>query len=248
MINCPHCLRTYQRKVYFDRHVGLCQMLSKTKHERLMEVEEQADTPTLRDLYAAVMSLTEKYSQMEIKFTELSKYASIKKQKLNIVDWLNTNFSSQATDYAEWFKRIRVQQEELDVLFKTDYVGGVIAILKQVLPLDDENRPVRAYTAKDGVFYIYQQADNCWNIADAETFQKLMFSIDKQFMSAFVQWQNENKHRMQQDDFSDTYTQNARKIMGGNNTREQLYSRIKKELYTYLRTELPAMIEYEVTC
>jgi len=248
MNNCPHCLRTYQRKVYFDRHVGLCQMLSKTKHERLMEVEEQADTPTLRDLYAVVMSLTEKYSQMEKKFTELSKYASIKKQKLNIVDWLNTNFSSQATDYTEWFKSIRVQKEELYVLFQTDYVGGVMALIKQLLTIEDEKRPVRAFTAKDGVFYIYQETENCWEVADAETFQKLMFSIDKQFMSAFVEWQNENKERMQNDDFLDTYTKNARKIMGGHNTREQLYSRIKRELYTYLRTELPEMIEYEVTC
>ena len=248
MSNCPHCLRTYQRKVYFDRHVGLCQMLSKTKHERLMEVEEQADTPTLRDLYAAVMGLTEKYSQLEKKYTELSKYASIKKQKLNIVDWLNVNFGNQAIDYSLWFKSIDIQQEELEVLFKTDYVGGVMALLQQLLPLDDEKRPIRAFTTKDGVFYLYNQAENCWELADADTFQKLMFSIDKQFMAAFVQWQNENKHRMQQCEFSDIYIQNVKKIMGGHNTREQLYSRIKKELYTYLRAELPTMIEYEVTC
>ena len=248
MINCPHCQRTYKIKVYFDRHVGLCKMLSKTKHERLLEVEEQADTPTLRDLYAAVMSLTEKYSQLEEKFTELSKYASIKKQKLNIVDWLNENYGNQATDYSEWFKSIRIQQEELYVLFQTDYVGGVMAVLKQLLPIEDEKRPIRAFTTKDGVFYIYQQTENCWEMIDADTFQKLMFSLDKKFMSAFVEWQNENKDRMQEDNFSDTYTKNARKIMGGHNTREQLYSRIKRELYTYLKAELPSMIEYEVTC
>ena len=83
MSDCPHCLRHYERKVYLDRHVGMCQLLTKTKRERKLEVQEQEDTPSVRDLYTAVLELTEKYSQLEKKFTDLSKYATIKKQKIN---------------------------------------------------------------------------------------------------------------------------------------------------------------------
>jgi len=247
MIVCPHCQRSYQRKLYYDRHVGVCQLLSKSKRERTLEIEEQDDTPSVRDLYLAVMEMTEKYSQLEQKFAELSKYAAIKKQKLNIIDWLNTNYNSRATDYQMWFNTIQVQYEDLDRLFKTDYIGGVGLMLQKLLPLEDDTRPLRAFAGKDSVFYVYRQTENRWDIMDGETFTKMMHLFDKQFMVAFVQWQNENKHRMHLDDFSETYTKNAKKIMGGNSTREQLYSRIKKELYTYLRSELPTILEYEVT-
>lgn len=246
MSDCPHCLRHYERKVYLDRHVGMCQMLTKTKRERKLEIQEQDDTPSVRDLYTAVLELTEKYSQLEKKFTDLSKYATIKKQKINIIDWLNTTYNSRATDYQTWFNAIQVQYEDLDILFKADYVGGVVAILQKLLPLEDETRPLRAFAGKENVFYVYRQHENRWETIESETFTKLMHLFDKQFMVAFVQWQNENKHRMHLDDFSEIYAKNVKKIMGGNYTREQLYSRIKRELYQYMRAELPTMLEYEV--
>jgi len=221
-------------------------MLTKTKRERKLEIQEQEDTPSVRDMYTALLELTEKYSQLEKKFVDLSKYATIKKQKINLIDWLNTTYNSRATDYQTWFSAIQVQCEDLDVLFKADYVGGVVTILQKLLPLEDETRPLRAFAGKENVFYVYRQTENRWENIESETFTKLMHLFDKQFMVAFVQWQNENKYRMHLDDFSEIYAKNVKKIMGGNNTREQLYSRIKRELYQYMRAELPTMLEYEV--
>ena len=67
-----------------------------------------------------------------------------------------------------------------------------------------------------------------------ETFMALMQLCDKQFMSAFIQWQNENKGRIRTDDsFSDIYARNLKKVTGGKFTREQLYSRIKSNLATF---------------
>jgi hypothetical protein len=37
-----------------------------------------------------------------------------------------------------------------------------------------------------------------------------------------------------------------KKIMGGNSSREQLYARVKKEIYMYLRCEPPNVVEYEI--
>ena len=248
MIQCPHCERTYQRKVYFDRHIGVCQLLAKSKRERVLEIEEEEDTPSVRDLYLAVMEMTEKYSQLEKKMAELSKYVSTKKEKLNILDWLNANYNSRATDYKTWFNAIQVRDEDLAELFQTDYVGGVRAMLQRLLPLEDETRPLRAFVGKENTYYMYTEAENRWEIMDSETFTQLMYLFDKQFMRAFVQWQNENKHRMQLEDFSEIYAKNVKKIMGGNNSREQLYLRIKREVYAYLRVALPTPIEFEITC
>ena len=63
-----------------------------------------------------------------------------------------------------------------------------------------------------------------------------MYLLDKLFMTEFIKWQAEKKEKLHLDNFSQIYAQYTKKIMAA---REQAYSRVKKELYNYLRTELP---------
>ena len=69
--------------------------------------------------------------------------------------------------------------------------------------------------------------------------------LAKKLLTEFIQWQNENKNKMSQDDFSYKYARNVQKIMGGNLTQEQLHMRVKKELYNYLKMNLRNVVEYE---
>jgi len=243
MFSCTHCQRNYQRKLYFDRHVIACQFLTKTKKERALETEELADTPTLRNLYDLVLALAAKCNTLETKLTELSKWTDMTKEKLNITDWLNTTYPT-SVDYQDWFKTLDVTAADLSILFDTDYVNAVVKVLKEALKTD--NRPVRAFTSKENTFYIYQNAK--WDKCDEDTFTKLMYRLDKEFMREFIVWQTANKSKMATDDsFTDLYAKNMKKIMGGNFTREQLYTRIKKELFAHLRSEPPNIVKYECT-
>ena len=56
---------------------------------------------------------------------------------------------------------------------------------------------------------------------------------------------HENKEKLYTDSFSLIYNKHTKKVMA---SREPLYARIKRELYSYLRQEMPQMMEYEVTC
>lgn len=246
MYSCGHCLRNYQRKTYFDRHVITCQFLAQTKRERALDSEELADTPSVRELYAIIMALAAKCNDLETKMMAMNKWANITKQKLNITDWLNTT-QPTARDYEDWFKQLNVTKADLLVLFETDYVGGVVSVLQKQISVTDEKRPIRAFTTKENTFYIYRPVQK-WLLCDQETFTKLMHLMDKYFMREFITWQNENKTKMVTDDsFTELYGKNMKKIMGGAFTREQLYSRIKKELYQYLRGDPPNIMEYETT-
>ena len=244
MFCCTYCQRNYQRKTYFDRHVIACQFLSKSKKERVLESEELADTPSVRELYAIILELAAKCKDLETKMAAINKWAHITKQKLNITDWLNTTQPS-ARDYNDWFKMLVVKPADLAILFETDYAQGVVSFLKP--NLKEEERPIRAFTAKENTFYIYSSTKK-WHLCEQETFTKLMHFLDNQFMREFISWQNGNKNRMLMDDsFTDLYAKNMKKIMGGSYTREQLYSRIKKELYMHLRGDPPNIVEYETT-
>ena len=50
-----------------------------------------------------------------------------------------------------------------------------------------------------------------------------------------------------EDSFSELYARNLKKIMGGNYTREQLYSRIKKEMFLLICSNPPNILEYDTT-
>jgi hypothetical protein len=233
MHHCPHCQRSYQRKLYYDRHVSVCEILCKSKRERRLEVEENADTPTVRDLYKVVMEMTVKYNQLEQKYQALSqdmaKLSTQQKPKISTLDWLNLKYS-KAPEFTLWLNQLKVNRDDLLQLFKGDYSKGVISVLKQSLRLEDEERPLYAFTNKDNVFYLVEQKK--WIMMSDEMYTKLMHNLDKKFMTEFLKWQTENKDNMYLDDFSLEYAKNVKKIMI---TREAVYSRIKRDLYYYLK-------------
>ena len=240
---CPHCRRNYQRKLYYDRHVGLCEFLCKSKQQRKLDIEEQTDTPTVRELYMVVMELVRKNKQLEDKLNEMSKSVHIKSQKLNIIEWLNATYKESVIDYPTWLKQIQIKREHLHFLLESDYATGIVNILKQQLPLENERRPLRAFNSKDNTFYLYNHADHTWSMMDNETYLKMMYALDKQMTVEFGNWQRENKDKLYSDEYSLKYNTFMKKMMA---TREPMYSRIKRELYQHLRTAMPQMIEYAI--
>ena len=107
MHHCPYCQRGYSRKIYFDRHIGICELLCKSKKERKLDFEERVDMPDVRDLYTVVMELVVKNRQLEEKVQELSKWCNTKKNKINLIDWLMVTYTS-ATDYVSWFNKLQI--------------------------------------------------------------------------------------------------------------------------------------------
>jgi hypothetical protein len=77
-----------------------------------------------------------------------------------------------------------------------------------------------------------------------EKFQKIINIIVKQLLNEFVVWQTENASRMEQDDFAIKYSANVKKMMGGNFTREQVYAKVKIDLYKYLKVNMKNITEY----
>ena len=243
---CDFCNREYQRKIYFDRHVAVCRLLSKTKRERHVETEELSDKPpTMRELYLVVMELTSKCSQLEQKVQDMSAWINRKKKKVNICEWLNAKYNCNINNYCTWVNAIVIYRENLESIFSDDYVPGMVDTIKKLLLLDDLKKPVRAFTTQDNVFYIYTlknetSAECHWIMMDNDLFNKLMYVLDKQMMNEFVKWQKENKTKMCLDDNAMmTYAKNVKKLMGGSSSREQLYSRVKRDVYNYLKEEPP---------
>lgn len=257
---CVLCKREYKLKSNYTKHTLFCETINKTQHERICE-NDTDKMPTMREMYAILLKVTEKYSQLEKKMEEMTKWTEIKKRKLNVIDWLNeTNLST--ISFKEWSSsNIVITRKHLDIMFKHDYIHGCIEIIKDLLSSTDLNKlPLKSFNQKENTLFIAtldtseeindnnknnESSDIKWEIMSDKMFIDFISKISKQLLTEFIKWQKENADKIYEDEFSNKYAINFQKILGGNNTQEYNNSRIKKELYKYLKTNLKNIIEYE---
>jgi len=238
---CSFCSKKFTRKTYYEKHLLFCELMSKSNKERKLEVEEYEDTPTVRKLYEIILEMSFKYKKMEEKVEELSKFIDSKKKKINIVEWLNTTYK-MCEPFDIWMNKINVERKHLESIFNDDFVSGSFLIIKDNMSSDEQHMQVRSYEQKDNALFIFN--DGVWSEMKMEQFDKMMDFISKQIIHEFVVWQNENKHRMEDDSYALTYMKNIKKINGGNNTTEQLYRKIHREVYKYLKSNIT---QYELS-
>ena len=246
---CESCHRGYQRKTYYNRHVLLCEIMRKSVKERQLENEERADTPTVRALYEVILELANKMTAMERQIKELSKLADYKKRKINILDWLNETRQPNETAIEDFLLGFKVVEwKHLEHLFQHDYPSAVLQVLQEALPLNIDGGGgaiIKAFDQKTNVLFVYSKVEVKWIILPEPMFKSLLHRLDKLFLAAFVNWQKENAAKMEQDDFAMKYAQNVKKVMGGNLSRDQIYSRIKIDLYKYLKVGTTNITECE---
>lgn len=245
---CRFCSKKFTRKIYYDRHILVCELLCKTSKERSLDAEETEDIPTIRKLYGIIMEMSIKYKKLEEKVDELSKYVDTKKKKIDIIEWLNITYKT-GVPFQEWMNQIKVERKHLEYIFDKDYVYGAVELLREFIERqreDDLEVPIRCFEQKENTFYIFDE-DSKWVEMQYSQFDKMIDFISKQFLHEFVVWQNENKHRMEDDSYSILYMKNVKKINGGNHTTsDQLYKKIYRELYKETKTNIKNINQYEV--
>ena len=223
--------------------------MNKSVKERQLENEERADTPTVRGLYEIILELTKKMNVMDQRLQELTKWTDVKKQKINILDWLNANPVNVGGggSFEAFMLQLKVTRRHLDFLFRSDYTSTMLHILQENLPVAEQEggataNVLKAFDHKVNVLYVYSQGQ--WLLLTEQLFQTLLYVVDKKLLGEFIKWQTENAVNMADDDFALKYAVNVKKIMGGTLSREQIYTRLKIDLYKYLKVSVKNMTEY----
>jgi hypothetical protein len=94
---CVHCGKSYKKKTILEKHVILCELLTKTKKGIIIEQED--DIPSQHKIYNILLELGVKFNQLEEKVDELNKWVVKKKKKINVVEWLNANIINHHTAF-----------------------------------------------------------------------------------------------------------------------------------------------------
>ena len=253
---CALCNKEYKLKSSYTKHSLICEIMNKSQPERL-RVNDGDKLPTMSEMYTILLEVTAKYTQLEKKMEEMTKWTEIKKRKLNVIEWLNETYISTIS-FNQWCSsNIVFKRKHLEVMFNHDYIHGCIEIIKDLLSFTALNKlPLKAFNQKENTLFVAvmdttnreggkKNGEIKWEIMTEKMFIDFINIISKQTLTEFLKWQKENVNKMYEDEFSTKYAVNLQKILGGNYTQEYNNSRIKKELYKHLRMNLKNIIEYE---
>ena len=247
---CLLCKKSYSRKISLDKHKILCDFKTKTKLEHQVEEEELGDVPTHEQLVKIVQELTFKYIKLEEKMEHLQKWVNQKKQKIKVIDWLNEHIDA-TIGFKEWITTVQVLPEDALSLFDNNIFQTFQLIIENNLKETHEFiYPIKCFSQKTNIFYVCEKTvDNkcIWEQSTTDSVLLLFKKIQSKIIAELTKWKLTNKAQIDGNDkLSDQFNKAVIKLMSVNFTTHDVNaSRIRNGLYTFLKTDLKNLIEYE---
>ena len=245
---CETCGKKYIRKSSLDKHAILCDFLSKTKREKDISKEEEADLPSYIQLTYIVQELSLKYSKLEKQMEEMQKFIEKKKKKINVISWLNSNIEPSNT-FTNWMNQLELNESHFEFLMENSIIQSIHFILEENLPSSNKIYPIKCFTQKTNLFYICEsnEPSNCiWSQMTFEDFSKLLKNIQNKLLIILSKWRITNKDQIDNNDsISILYNKTIIKLMNISFSQDASFGKIKSNLYNYLKTDVKNMIEYE---
>ena len=260
---CAYCNKTYIRKASYNNHLVTCKLsrfasnCNKTESSVSVPLPDTIDSlkkdMNMPNLFAMVIMLYNKYEKLESEYTELKKYVAISKNKINILDYLNENFkcdymnmTSGGNNITKFMDELVITQEQLDKIFKYDYVDGIFNIIcEYIAKLNVKNIliPIKCFNTKENVLYIFD--GQLWLIMDDVYLRKFIKSFDKKILTMFVEWKKSAEKTIDTEIFGEIYIQNMKKVIGGNFEKKNPALMIKNRLYKHLKVDLQNIVHYD---
>lgn len=232
-MNCPTCLRHYKSKYFYNRHVGVCELLSKGKQELSRDTEERQYTPSVHELYMLVLDLSFKNSKLEEKVAQLTKWKARSIKKMPAIEVITKKYTPECC-FSNWIQTLVLDEKHLNNVFENDYIGGIALILEEVVPHNLTTIPLSAI-CQNNTLYVYEDQ---WITMKKTHYEQLNKYISKNLMTLFVKWQQNNMHRMKNENFADVYVQNVQKVIGSKYSSDRINASIKKTLYELLKRQI----------
>lgn len=250
--SCVVCKKQYTRKSSFENHKILCEHKMKSKRERQIELEEMGDMPNHVQLVQIIQGLSSKINKMETKMEEMQQWVSRnkRKQKLNILLWLNTHVNP-TIGFLEWVHTtLFVTMEHFEYFLNHILEKNKDALFQTVQRIFEENLagkktglkyPIQCFSQKQLMFYIGDKAESgtvTWSQMEAPDWLLIMNKIQHKMMKHIVQWKEQNQHKF--DDnvrLSNGFQHVVIQSMNIGNAHAHNLSRIKTALFALLKTD-----------
>lgn len=267
---CFNCNRKYKNKISYDKHLLICNIMSKSIKERARENDEIDNTPSIRELYSIILHLTNKCEIMEKKLEKISNTYNKDKKKINVLEWLNNNKiyidddEKEIPVFQEWINTINIVEEDMNYVSEHTFLDGLKYIIKRLLreiDTGDYNMyiPIRAFDQRENLFYIYDYNEDYgnineikndirekkWILMSQEKLNQLFTKISKGLITQLRIWKDKNIHRISEDSFTQVYANHVKKITGGQLSIQEQQNKFRKYLYNSIKINIKTFIECE---
>jgi hypothetical protein len=246
---CNVCHKQYIKKSSLDKHKILCDFKMKTKREIQIELEEIEDIPTHYQLVKIVQELTLKQIKMEEKMEEIQKFVNNKKKKLNVSLWLNVNIIP-TIGFLEWVNTsLIVKMKHVEILMEHTIFHTIQQVFEDnFLTNTDFIYPITCFIQKNGVFYICEKKMDGspeWRQLILNDTILILSTIQKNITKELIKWKATNQHKFDDNDkLSILFNKSLIKLTNISFTQDNNLSRIKNNLYNYLKKDLKSF-EYD---
>lgn len=241
---CVHCGKSYVKKTSLDKHIIICELLNNSKSSTVVENEE--DVPSQKKMYQILLELGSKFNKLEEKVDELNKWVVKKKKKINVIEWLNTNITPEIK-FDSLIEKIIIVQEDVKYLFDNSFADTLNHIFsRNIYNLSESEFPIFAFIQKTNIFYIYENEAAGWMELNREKIVKFLNRVHMKLLRVFSEYKKANADKLRDDEsFSLLCDRTSVKMMNVDFRQESILGKIKGNMYSRMKTDMKALVEYE---
>ena len=264
---CTWCGKGYKTRVNLDKHVILCELIHKSskkhgsnKNSDLTDLNEIGDDlPSPKKMYQMLLELGYKYSKLEEKMEEVNKFIVKKKQKINVVEWLNSNITPSLV-FENLIDQIKINDSDIEFLFENNFLDMINGVLSRFVYNGESSNnliPLFAFSQKANVFYAFVNLNNnnnnnlcddkccgVWSELSKDQLMKFLMRIQMKVSKAFCEWKT-RCGRVNDDSFDIMCDKTLIKIMGNEFNQDATFNKMRGVMYNKMKTDMKAMVEYE---
>ena len=247
---CIHCGKSYKKRTNMEKHSVVCELLQLSKKKTSAtkeEDEELASLPSQQRMFQMLIELGQKYNKLEEKVEEINKWVVKKKKKINVLEWLNTNIKSNIY-FHDILDKIIITNDDIKFLFENSFYDVLHEIFTRTIyhsNPESEDNPIFAFVQKTNMFYIYD-SDNTWIELTRERLIKFLNKVHMKVFTAFYEWKKTRTSQIRGDPQLETACDKALiKLSNIDFKQETILSKVRSQMFTSLKTDLKALVEYE---
>jgi len=250
---CVNCGKTYKKRENLTKHLVLCDFLKISKSFVPLD-EDELVIPSSRIMYQLLIELGKKYNKLEEQMTEMTKWVSKKKKKINVIDWLNANITPNITTpnitfdsfmtSCDWLTILDV---DIDTIISSTFYDAIHQVFSKTLFILEDIIPIFAFTQKTNAIYVFQGENNGWIELSREKMIKWFNKMHMKFVNAFYSWSKVKvlEYVSNKDKFDTIFDKTNIKLMSVDFHVESMFSKMRGIIFNGMKKDMKALVEYE---
>lgn len=258
-ICCVYCGKGYKSRTGYEKHAILCELMDRTKKRKKLRIIDQDDEdeiiPSNKQMYRMLSELSHKYSLLEKKMEEMSKFVVKQKKKINILEWLNTNIIPSYI-FEELPGKITTTDQTIELLLNNTFHDILNDMFESNIYTNNEinSYPLFTLSQKSNTLYYYTTIqpgglDNKkyeWRELPRDKLVWFLNIIHMKITKLFTEWKKIHRQEIAESDSKSTICDKATiKLMSQEFKEEKYYTKVKSLLYNKMKCDMKTLIEYE---